>query len=158
MPRLLGRPGRPSSRLQCFLHRSISTHRDGPHRAWSFAKKNIELPVMRVIVWRPQGACLALPLVFASLLLQVEAQSSLVETARSACSSKGLCMCAFLHDHESLISERFGLRRGCSVNVTLWSQTRAPHPQTSADRWRPELVSIETQTLSRRRPRGHGAM
>ena len=29
----------------------------------------------------------------ASLLLQVEAQSSLVETARSACSSKGLCMC-----------------------------------------------------------------
>ena len=151
--------------MLAYIMRICKHARDGaPHTAMGpielvcLPKKYIELPVMRVIVWCPQGACLALPLVFASLLLQVEAQSSLVETARSACSSKGLCMCAFLHDSESLISERFGLRRGCSVNVALWSQTRAPHPQTSAGRWRPELVSIETQTLSRRRPRGHGAI
>ena len=70
------------------------------------------LAAMRVIVWRPQGACLALPLVFASLLLQVEVKWSLVETARSAGLSKGLCSFTFLHDHESLISERIGLTSG----------------------------------------------
>ena len=70
------------------------------------------LAAMRVIVWRPQGACLALPLVSASLLLQVGVKWSLAEMARSAGLSKGLFSFTFLHDHESLISERFGLRRG----------------------------------------------